>query len=1544
MKSLISKQVERFLREQKNYKRWLAVFLCLAVVVTIGTTAALKYKGIAVTSDDPATEEMHMDEPKEIPEGYRLHVHTDACYEEQEVKALVCGYGHVHDESCYAAEGGETEKPEETAQGQQKPEGTAPEQKPDSSSEASSPETKPAPEPETKEERTLVCDEEEGHTHGDGCYETKTVEEVVGTDEEGNDIIETHEEKELNCDKEEGHTHSDSCYEVKTVEVEAAPVAETEEAAPVVETEEAASVAETKEAVPVAETKEALVTEATEATTETTPDTPATDAEGNTVQPETPAADETPAPKAEKDAVENDGRRLICGKELGEGAEEEGHTHTEECYEIRTEKVLVCGKEEGELEEIPYTDGTLTYEGEDYKVTISYTAEAKIPENAELRVEELEKDSDVYKDYYERMIEALPEDQREAEVTFVRLFDITILSDGDEMEPEATVEVKISYDDLVATEEENGLTVHFPNEGGVEIIDTEVKDGNEFEFSQDSFSVVLNALTIVRGPVYEKVEITSLDDIIPDEPYLIVCENGNTGGAMGNSNSYAWEGGLDDASFTVKDTIVESDIKDSRGIAALEWIFEKTTRNNRFYIKSGVESGGKPYYLSIGNGLSGGRGRGLTTSESTMAFTISVDGGKILISAQKDNTSYYVKYRTNNGYYSDCFWADSNNGTKLTLYKKVQDGFPTTYTVNYWKNENSVTSFQNDVKDKGTFLGKMELPVEEVDGKLYITIPLTGSIEDNNGESNGIGKLEDYVTGDHTYKFYGWSQVSSANYKWGKSEQIYRGENIVIDENITLLANPVDGEIRLDVTNQVKQNIDLYAIWAAPSQAEENGVKYYGGNRTEPTGKLPGVYFFVSVNGEVKQEPGSFDAGKYTDAITAKDDQGNEVLNPLYYWMHIYGNGNDKAVSANLRYRPTDEDIWKAVKAKGTINVNGKNVDFGEIESKEEFTSKYYVVWYVCKDQGNWWHIDGALMEKENKWNLDYDGNGADDPETVISLKQYDYKKDATVMNSSKDGVQSEDKLIRKGYNFLGWETWTTGENGEKKEITDFNCYDEITVDREGNVYKGPGKVEGLKADQDEGGVWTVTLHAKWEKIVHDYTIEKGWADDDNLAIKPFVKSVTLNIQRYTTTVDGEGNEIQGVNGEPKAPEIVKDEMVLSSSNEWSNTISLDETDDSGNPYTYTIAETNIGGENNEEIKGLLDSYNLGLEKDKFDPERYVLDYEKTTKIYTVQNVLDTNKTVKITVQKTDKTGKKKLEGAVFKLTKTGDTNGDIEIKDDYISDKNGIAIENVVLTAGTYELQEISAPSGYVLDSNPISFTVKNDGTPAAPNMVIQLTSAGSTTSGWKFDFNNESKTGIFTMQDEEAKMAIKVKKVSDQNVSGTEDNPEGLEGAEFIVSRTVEGVTTYFKPSNSENPWVNSIDEADKFTTADGKNGTTLGVTNISDLPVGKYELREVKAPKGYNLQGKPVKFEIAVKENENSLELVSWQSENAISNELWDKFKDKDTTITVLNTAGIILPETGGPGTTVYTFGGLAMIIAVGLMYGLNMRRKRGKGGMM
>jgi len=51
MKSLFNRQVERFVRERKRYKRWLALFLCLAVMVSSGTYMSLTREGRALDSD-----------------------------------------------------------------------------------------------------------------------------------------------------------------------------------------------------------------------------------------------------------------------------------------------------------------------------------------------------------------------------------------------------------------------------------------------------------------------------------------------------------------------------------------------------------------------------------------------------------------------------------------------------------------------------------------------------------------------------------------------------------------------------------------------------------------------------------------------------------------------------------------------------------------------------------------------------------------------------------------------------------------------------------------------------------------------------------------------------------------------------------------------------------------------------------------------------------------------------------------------------------------------------------------------------------------------------------------------------------------------------------------------------------------------------------------------------------------------------------------------------------------------------------------------------
>ena len=96
MKDFLS-QAAKLLKERKQYRRRVAVFLCLAVIVGYGTVAALKLYGQAMT---------HTAEVLDC--EYKVHEHTDECYERDEEGNLgtepVCGYAdyviHVHNDSC----------------------------------------------------------------------------------------------------------------------------------------------------------------------------------------------------------------------------------------------------------------------------------------------------------------------------------------------------------------------------------------------------------------------------------------------------------------------------------------------------------------------------------------------------------------------------------------------------------------------------------------------------------------------------------------------------------------------------------------------------------------------------------------------------------------------------------------------------------------------------------------------------------------------------------------------------------------------------------------------------------------------------------------------------------------------------------------------------------------------------------------------------------------------------------------------------------------------------------------------------------------------------------------------------------------------------------------------------------------------------------------------------------------------------------------------------------------------------------------------------
>lgn len=153
-------------------------------------------------------------------------------------------------------------------------------------------------------------------------------------------------------------------------------------------------------------------------------------------------------------------------------------------------------------------------------------------------------------------------------------------------------------------------------------------------------------------------------------------------------------------------------------------------------------------------------------------------------------------------------------------------------------------------------------------------------------------------------------------------------------------------------------------------------------------------------------------------------------------------------------------------------------------------------------------------------------------------------------------------------------------------------------------------------------------------------------------------------------------------------------------------------------------------------------------------------------------------------------------------------------------------------------------------------------------------------------------------------------------------------LANAEFYLSREKEeGKTEYYAYDDTTKlvTWVGEQAKATKLTS-DPKQGETYGTFKVYGLPDGQYSLVEVKAPDGYQLPSENFTFTVTDG-------VVNHVSDNEPAT--------KDTNITVTNTTGTELPETGGAGTNFLTIGGLLMMAAA-VGGGCVLRRRRGREG--
>ncbi|TBX14082.1 cell surface protein [Clostridium perfringens] len=239
------------------------------------------------------------------------------------------------------------------------------------------------------------------------------------------------------------------------------------------------------------------------------------------------------------------------------------------------------------------------------------------------------------------------------------------------------------------------------------------------------------------------------------------------------------------------------------------------------------------------------------------------------------------------------------------------------------------------------------------------------------------------------------------------------------------------------------------------------------------------------------------------------------------------------------------------------------------------------------------------------------------------------------------------------------------------------------------------------------------------------------------------------------------------------------------------------------------------------------------------------------------------------------------LEGAVFKLTtKEGETVRDIyneEIKTFTFKDGDTLSFE---LPDGVYNLEQIKAPEGYELNKTPIQFIVNED------SKVVKVPWEG-----------NPIKTTV----------NLEIHKINEKGLP--------ILGANFKLFKE-ESPKKPIKFAYNKNLKVYELDPMGGGKLIPSKDGASFKINN---LPYGKYILKEVKAPKGYKLSD-----DIYITlDSEESFYRVRKQGEKIILN------KNTETNtydISVENVPRIILPETGGSGTSKFSFIGITLLAGV------------------
>lgn len=351
--------------------------------------------------------------------------------------------------------------------------------------------------------------------------------------------------------------------------------------------------------------------------------------------------------------------------------------------------------------------------------------------------------------------------------------------------------------------------------------------------------------------------------------------------------------------------------------------------------------------------------------------------------------------------------------------------------------------------------------------------------------------------------------------------------------------------------------------------------------------------------------------------------------------------------------------------------------------------------------------------------------------------------------------------------------------------------------------------------------------------------------------VKERVKAQAFQIIKMSDNGAGEADKLAGVEFTVKAQKDIEKygswEKAPIAQNAKGQTATILVTDKNGYavseelPYgMYVVRETKVPDDHYA-----VPDFTVTITEDSRDPQpwRIFNDEKFRAIIKMVKEDAETGKTVA-------------LAGTTFKIKnlKTNEYvgywewNPTPEYITEWTTDESGTVMTGKELDPGEYQIEELTAPNGYVLNIAPVKFKVTSNTAyetlPDGETPVITVVKQDTSVKGKV----NVQKLG-------EVLTSVKTDKMGNKHFAYTE---AGIAGAVYEITAAED----ILDPSNDGTVLYKKDTVVDTVTTAnDGTGASKL-------LPLGKYKVTEKTAPNGFVLNEKSQEVELTYKDQNTSI----------------------------------------------------------------------------